>query len=181
MKAKIYTKTGDLGKTALVGGRRVSKSDLRLDAYGTVDELNSCIGIAATEVSPETVAILQKIQNALFNLGSRLACEDETMMAQLPTITDSHVRDLEEKMDAWEATLPALKNFILPGGCKGAAHLHLARTICRRAERLAVALNESTKIEPVLVIYLNRLSDFLFTLARKVNHDSQVADIAWQK
>lgn len=180
MKAKIYTKTGDAGQTGLVGGKRVSKTDPRLEAYGTVDELNSALGWAASLLPKGHAAasLVQEIQNALFNLGSRLACDDVEMMKHLPAITDSHVQSLEQKMDEWEAELPPLKNFILPGGSQAAAALHLARTICRRAERRSVTV---TNVEPVLLIYLNRLSDFLFLLARKVNADLGVKDITWQK
>jgi cob(I)alamin adenosyltransferase len=185
MKAKIYTKTGDQGQSALVGGRRVSKDDPRLEAYGTVDELNSCVGLAVSYLSNpamgETVAALQKIQNELFNLGSRLACEDEKILTKLPTITADHIGDLEKKMDLWESELEPLKNFILPGGTPAVAALHLARTICRRAERRALSLSKESALEPTLLIYLNRLSDFLFTLARKVNALAGVSDIPWEK
>lgn len=183
MKAKIYTKTGDAGQTGLVGGKRVSKSDPRLEAYGTVDELNSCVGWAVSLLpenhsgAQETAIWLKKIQNELFNLGSRLACDDAEMMKMLPSIGDPHIADMEKKMDEVEASLTPLKNFILPGGSPPAAALHLARTICRRAERRTLAL----KVEPILVVYLNRLSDFLFTPARKVNADLGKADVAWEK
>lgn len=180
MKAKIYTKTGDAGQTGLVGGKRVSKTDARLEAYGTVDELNSAVGLAVSLLPKghEAAALLQEIQNALFNLGSRLACDDAEMMKHLPMLTDSHVQSLEKKMDEWEAALEPLKNFILPGGSQASSALHLARTICRRAERRTLAV---IGIEPILIVYLNRLSDFLFTLARKVNADQNVKDITWQK
>jgi cob(I)alamin adenosyltransferase len=186
MKAKIYTKTGDQGKTALVGGSRVSKSDPRLEAYGTVDELNSALGIAVAELSgteygADAVTALQKIQNELFNLGSRLACVDEGMRTKLPHIESDQIMFMEEKMDLWEQTLPTLKNFILPGGSKAAAQLHLARTICRRAERATVTLAESAPIEANLIIYLNRLSDYLFTMARAMNQAAKAPDIEWTK
>ena len=179
MKAKIYTKTGDTGQTGLVGGRRVSKNDPRLEAYGTVDELNSCIGLAISLLPKENDAapLLKKIQNELFNLGSRLACDDAEMMKHLPAISDEQIRDMEKKMDTWESQLPPLKNFILPGGSQASSALHVARTICRRAERRTLALT----VEPILVVYLNRLSDFLFTIARKVNADLGEKDIAWEK
>jgi len=180
LKAKIYTKTGDQGQTGLVGGRRVSKKDPRLEAYGTVDELNSSIGLAISLLpkgTSETAALLKKIQNELFNLGSRLACDDAEMMKHLPIIAEDHVRVMESKMDEWESQLSPLKNFILPGGSQAAAALHMARTICRRAERGTVGL----PVEPILVIYLNRLSDFLFTMARKVNADLGEKDIPWEK
>jgi cob(I)alamin adenosyltransferase len=181
LKAKIYTKTGDTGQTALVGGRRVPKTDPRLDAYGTVDELNSCIGLAIAhlESSSPHIGLLQKIQNELFNLGSRLACDDLKLLSVLPGITDAQIHDLEIKMDEWESSLEKLKEFILPGGSTPAAALHLARTICRRAERLTLGIPEG--VEPIVVIYLNRLSDFLFTHARKINADLGVKDVTWKK
>lgn len=181
MKAKIYTKTGDKGQTGLVGGKRVSKNDPRLEAYGTVDELNSCVGLAISLLpkgkASEVAALLKKIQNELFNLGSRLACDDTEMMKHLPGITDEQVRAMETKMDEWENQLAPLKNFILPGGSPAASALHMARTICRRAERHTIALN----VEPTLVVYLNRLSDFLFTMARQVNAELGEKDVAWEK
>jgi cob(I)alamin adenosyltransferase len=179
LKAKIYTKTGDAGQTGLVGGRRVSKNDPRLEAYGTVDELNSSVGLAVSLLPKghEAAGILKKIQNELFNLGSHLACDDDEMKKHLPKITDEHIRDMETKMDTWESELAPLKNFILPGGSPAASALHVSRTICRRAERRTLAV----QVEPILVIYLNRLSDFLFTLARKVNADLGEKDIPWEK
>lgn len=179
MKAKIYTKTGDKGQTGLVGGKRVSKIDPRLEAYGSVDELNSSIGLAVSLLPKghDAARILKKIQNELFNLGSRLACDDEEMKKHLPAISNAQVQDMETKMDTWEAELSPLKNFILPGGSAAASALHVARTVCRRAERRTLAI----EAEPILGIYLNRLSDFLFTLARKVNADLGETDVPWEK
>lgn len=179
MKAKIYTKTGDAGQTGLVGGKRVSKTDVRLEAYGTVDELNSSLGLVVSLLPKghEAASLLFTIQNELFNLGSRLACDDAEMLKHLPMISEPQVQRLEKKMDEWESELEPLKNFILPGGTQAASALHLARTICRRAERRTLAVS----VEPILVVYLNRLSDFLFTLSRKVNADQGVKDVAWQK
>lgn len=185
MKAKIYTKTGDGGETALVGGQRCSKSHPRIEAYGTVDELNSVLGMAASALPRsgfhDRIVTLQKIQNELFNLGSRLACEDKKLLRDLPAITDAHIQDLEKHMDDWEGKMAPLTTFILPGGSSASATLHLARAICRRAERRALALHEKEPLEPNLLIYLNRLSDFLFMMARKINADLSINDIEWKK
>jgi cob(I)alamin adenosyltransferase len=182
LKAKIYTKTGDKGQTGLVGGKRVSKNDPRLEAYGTVDELNSCIGLAISLLpkgkASEIASLLKKIQNELFNLGSRLACDDAEMLKQLPAIDDSQITAMEKMMDVWEGKLAPLKNFILPGGSQASAALHMARTVCRRAERRTLAVSG---VEPKLIVYLNRLSDFLFTMARQVNAELGEKDIPWEK
>jgi cob(I)alamin adenosyltransferase len=187
--AKIYTRTGDKGKTSLVSGTRVSKAHLRLDTYGTVDELNSVIGVlrveAAGELGKHTELgsldqFLHEIQNDLFNVGSQLACEDAAMRGQLPNIGPDTVAHLEEKMDEFSALLAPLKNFIIPGGSRSAAFAHVARTVCRRAERLCVALAEAgEEIDPVLVQYLNRLSDFMFVLARHLNRLMGVSEPTW--
>ncbi len=185
---KIYTRTGDKGKTSLIGGTRVSKSHLRLETYGTVDELNSLIGVViATIDRPEPLLslqrFLQRIQSDLFDLGSHLACEDVKLREKLPLIREDHIVELEQKMDSFSESLPCLKNFILPGGCVASAHAHVARTVCRRAERLCVALSESQTdgqdVEPVIIRYLNRLSDFLFVLARSLNRDAKSDEILW--
>ncbi len=185
---KIYTRTGDKGKTSLIGGTRVSKSHLRLETYGTVDELNSVIGVVIATIDPpepflSLQSFLHRIQSDLFDLGSHLACEDATLREKLPLIHEQHITELEEKMDAFSEALPPLKNFILPGGCVASAHAHVARTVCRRAERLCVALSESQTdgpdVEPVIIRYLNRLSDFLFVLARTLNWDAKADEILW--
>lgn len=186
MKAKIYTKTGDQGKTALIGGHRVLKTDARLNAYGTIDELNSSLGLAVALLredhrNDDLASKLELIQNQLFNLGSQLACESDDMRKQLPNILPSHVEELERDMDNWEPLLPELTQFILPGGTLAGAQLHVARTICRRAERLTVALAETTHVDGLLVVYLNRLSDFLFLAARLVNHRLKVTETVWRK
>lgn len=185
---KIYTRTGDQGKTSLIGGTRVSKGHLRLETYGTIDELNSSIGVVlATMDQPEPYLslkpFLERVQSDLFDIGSHLACEDANLRAKLPLIHEAHVAELEAKMDAFSASLPALKNFILPGGCPAAAHAHVARCVCRRAERLCVALSESltdgSDVEPLIIRYLNRLSDFLFVLARTLNWDAKTDEVLW--
>lgn len=190
MKAKIYTKTGDKGQTSLVGGARVSKSNPRLSAYGTLDELNSVIGIIRSQIGlnpslqefgRQVDASLQIIQNNLFNIGSHLACEDQKLMAELPNLSAGAITSLEAEMDRWETELSPLRNFILPGGSVLAAHAHLARTVARRAERETVALSDAHSIESDHIIYLNRLSDWLFLLARQFNRRLGHADLQWIK
>jgi cob(I)alamin adenosyltransferase len=187
--AKIYTRTGDKGKTSLVGGARVSKAHLRLDTYGTVDELNSVIGVlriqarAELQEHAEFAALDQflfEIQNDLFNVGSQLACGDAAMREQLPNIAPDTVANLEKKMDEFSVLLSPLKNFIIPGGSLASAHAHVARTVCRRAERLCVALTETgEQVDPSLIQYLNRLSDFMFVLARHLNRLLGVTEPTW--
>lgn len=189
MKAKIYTKTGDKGQTSLVGGARVAKSDPRLEAYGTVDELNSVLGLLRASLPAAGLAkwgtridaSLQAVQNNLFNIGSHLACADENLRPALPQLTSAHVQALENDMDSWEKELPQLTNFILPGGGTPAAYAHLARTVCRRAERACVRLQENAAISELHLIFLNRLSDWLFLLARRCNHELKISDKNWTK
>ena len=179
---KIYTKTGDNGETGLFGGERVSKDSLRISAYGTVDELNSFIGLATTEVRDEDVKkILLKIQNQLFVVGSDLATpEDEkTKKLSIQRTPASYYIDIEKVIDEYDEQLEELRNFILPGGSKGAALLHVCRTICRRAEREVVALKNLVTIGENIVIFLNRLSDLLFVLSRFENKVSNHPDTIW--
>ncbi len=179
---KIYTKTGDLGKTGLGSGKRVDKFHPRIECYGTVDELNSVLGLAAAHLqSKEDVDIVHKIQNQLFNLGSIVACDSLAKQKLLPQITPDHITALEQHIDRFTEKLPPLRNFILPGGSAAAATIHVARCICRRAERLAFALNRKSKLPKTLLIYLNRLSDFLFVFARFVNQRDLIADLEWRK
>ncbi len=180
---KIYTKTGDKGKTSLVSGNRVSKSDLRIETYGTIDELNSHIGlIAAHEKCPENLSkILTALQNKLFDLGSQFANDDPKLQTQLPDILETDIRFLEQKIDEYTGQIPPLKAFILPGGHSLVAQTHIARTVCRRAERLAVQLAASQPIPNEHIKYLNRFSDFLFVLARKMALDLNVEEIKWQQ
>jgi cob(I)alamin adenosyltransferase len=180
---KIYTKTGDSGQTGLFGGPRVSKDDPRIEAYGTVDELNSVLGLARAATLPGDIDLLiARIQNDLFSVGAELATPkpDATGMR---IIQSAHIEALERAIDHYESSLEPLKQFILPGGTPAAAALHLARTVCRRAERRVITLikqpGESVSAE--IVIYLNRISDLLFVLARAVNRQCGVADIPWQK
>jgi cob(I)alamin adenosyltransferase len=176
---KIYTKTGDDGTTALLGNIRVPKFDPRIEAYGTIDELNAIIGWTAS--SSDTLrTILKPVQDELFVIGSILACPDASKSTNLPTLSDSSITRLEQEIDAADAVLPPLKNFILPGGSEPASRLHIARTVCRRAERLAVEVASTHFVPPAIVIYLNRLSDWLFVQARLANHLLQFPDIPWQ-
>ena len=181
---KIYTKTGDAGETGLFGGERVSKSSIRIEAYGTVDELNSFIGLTLIEIKSESVKnLLLKIQNQLFILGSDLATpkNPRTQKLKIQRVTPKFYKDIEKAIDHYDAQLTSLKNFILPGGSKSAALLHVCRTVARRAERNAVALNNTVKIGSNIIIFLNRLSDLFFVLARYENQISGVSDIKWNK
>jgi cob(I)alamin adenosyltransferase len=182
---KIYTKTGDAGETGLFGGDRVPKDDLRVRAYGEVDEANAAIGLAtALEPASFESAVLQTIQRDLFTIGAELATPDPDKMAKGlarsgPKIGAPEVSALEAVIDAHEAKLKPLKNFILPGGTTKAAAFHLARTVCRRAERAVVALSREQKINAAIIHYLNRLSDLLFVLARATNAQAGRPDITW--
>jgi len=180
---KIYTKTGDLGETGLFTGPRVRKDDPRIEAYGTVDELNAVLGLVRCEELPvEIDALIAGIQHTLFDLGAELATPDPASRGT-DLVSVGHIEALEVAIDNYEAGLPPLKAFILPGGATGAAWLHLARTVCRRAERHVVTLmgEENAELSPQVLIYLNRLGDLLFVLARAVNHTAGHGDIAWQK
>jgi cob(I)alamin adenosyltransferase len=178
---KVYTRTGDDGTTGLGGGQRVGKDTLRIEAYGTVDELNSVIGVALAGGLNEAIAgPLGAVQNELFHLGSDLCIlEEDKAKMPVPRIEERHVVALEKLMDRLSEELPPLENFILPGGTAGAAHLHVARTVCRRAERLVVALSRREAIGPWALRYLNRLSDALFVMARHENKRRGVPDVLW--
>lgn len=185
---KIYTKTGDRGETGLFGGERVPKDHPRIVAYGDVDELNSVIGFVRScqdkvkaEVQVELDNDLKKIQNDLFNLGAMLATPDAKRLKGKDFVTEQDAVFLEEAIDRLESELKPLQTFILPGGHECAARLHMARTICRRAERHVVVLAAKETIDPNVIIYLNRLSDFLFVLARWVNQRQGVGDSVWEK
>jgi cob(I)alamin adenosyltransferase len=182
---KIYTRTGDDGTTGLIGGSRVQKSDPRIDCYGTVDELNAALGLAAVCAAGSAAALapwLLAVQNDLFVIGSHLATPDDSTHKQsLPQLNDMAVSRLETQIDATEAALPPLHNFILPGGTELSARIHLARTICRRAERLLVSFSQQQPVPPIIVTYLNRLSDWLYVQARWANHVQGVEDVLWVK
>ena len=184
---KIYTKAGDGGLTRLVGGQKVRKDSLRIETYGTVDELSACLGLARTALgepggpaeAAELDGVLRRVQNELFNLGSDLATLAEDRHPQQPVVEERHVTALEREIDGWNEHLPELRSFVLPGGGWVAAYLHLARTVCRRAERLAVALAAAEPIGTQVVPYLNRLSDALFVMARYENRYRGISDTTW--
>lgn len=178
---KIYTKTGDKGTTALIGGARVPKFDERIEAYGTVDELNSWIGlIRDQEIDTHTIEILLEIQDRLFTLESLLAKGPDSDGIALPKLEEEDIVQLEKEIDKMNEVLPILKSFILPGGSPVVSYCHLARTVCRRAERLSIKMTEKYPVEPINVKYLNRLSDYLFVLARKLGQDSGATETLWK-
>jgi len=179
---KIYTKTGDAGQTGLFGGTRVSKASLRVQAYGEIDETNSAVGWARVEIlDPDLDAVLNQIQNDLFEVGAELgSTDDRKKKGAMPLIVEAQVVNLERAIDKYEEGPPALTSFVLPGGSECAARFHLARCICRRAERSLVALGEQEALRGELFRYINRLSDLLFVLARHANHVAGVEDIPWK-
>jgi cob(I)alamin adenosyltransferase len=179
---RIYTKSGDEGMTGLGGGRRVSKDSVRVSAYGTVDELNSTIGVAlAMGLTDRLASELGAIQNELFDLGSDLCWpEDDERRGAIPTVQPRHVEKLEGLIDEFNAVVGPLTNFLLPGGSPGAAQLHVARTVCRRAERAAITLSHEEPIGELVLPYLNRLSDALFVMARYENHERGIAEPLWK-
>ena len=179
---KIYTRTGDAGGTALFGGTRVSKADPRVAAYGDVDELNACLGVvrAQGELADDLVELIDRLQKDCFAIGARLADPAEKIADRVTkvAVTDADIRRLEEWIDRLQAELPPLRRFILPGGRRAGALLHLSRTVCRRAERSIVALGEN-RVEATVLAYVNRLSDLLFVLARVANHRAGQPDVEW--
>jgi len=181
MPFRIYTKTGDTGETGLFGGSRVLKSHARVDAYGTVDELNAFIGLLHDSLDDEPVReLLRQIQHRLFSIGATLASDPAGEYAVPTDIRDTDISLLENSMDAMDEHLPELKNFILPGGYPTVSLCHVCRTVCRRAERLVVALHEHDPVEPAVIQYLNRLSDYFFILARYLGHRAGAAEIIWK-
>jgi cob(I)alamin adenosyltransferase len=179
---KIYTKTGDEGKTSLFGGKRVEKNHIRLEAYGTIDELNSVLGVSSSFNNDELVKkTINDIQNSLFRVGSELATPEEVKSKAIVSISPEEINNIEKVIDDIELKLNPLKNFILPGGSKLAAFLHLARTVCRRAERKIIELDLNESINPDILVYINRLSDLLFVLARFANHLSSTPEIEWKQ
>lgn len=178
---KIYTKTGDSGETGLYGGRRIPKDAKRVEAYGTIDELNACIGVAESQIQDvETRSLLSRIQNELFDLGADLATPDKHPKAESLRISSDLTTSLERFIDRFQEILPPMTHFILPGGSVGGAALHLARTVCRRGERCVVNLAKTESINPEILRYLNRLSDLLFVLARLVNYQSETPEPFWR-
>lgn len=182
---RVYTRGGDLGETSLIGGDRVSKSALRLECYGTVDETNATVGLviealATSAAGPHLVPILRRVQHELFNLGTGLATPDPEMRTKLPRIEQRHIDALERDIDGVNDDLPALKSFVLPGGGWPSAYLHLARTVCRRCERLVVALAATEDADALAIQYLNRLSDALFVWGRWCVHKDGHAEPLWE-
>jgi cob(I)alamin adenosyltransferase len=182
MSLKIYTKTGDKGTTSLIGGTKVLKSDLRIEAYGTIDELNSYVGLCRDLLKEESSGkILREVQDRLFTIGSSLACDpDKEPKMQIPDLKEEDVVLLEKEIDGMNEVLPEMKNFILPGGHSTVSHLHIARCVCRRAERCCVRLQENEKENSMILKYLNRLSDYLFVLARFTSHLLKVQEMPWK-
>ena len=183
MSSKIYTKTGDKGKTSLIGGTKVSKSDLRIETYGTVDELNSHIGLV-TDYTPDEHQrdILKQVQDRLFVIGSSLACDpDKETGMHIPDLNEEDIILLEKEIDSMNERLPPMKHFILPGGHAAVSSTHIARCVCRRTERLCVNMQQDELfVEPLIIKYVNRLSDYLFVLARFTAQDLHVPEVIWQ-
>ena len=183
MSVKIYTKTGDTGNTSLIGGTKVPKSHVRIEAYGTVDELNSYIGLLNDHIQHEpTKLILKEIQDRLFTIGSSLACDpDKELKMKIPDLQEEDIKLLEQEIDLMNEALPEMKSFILPGGHVAVSTAHVVRCVCRRAERNCVAMQQlETFVEPLVIKYLNRLSDYLFVLARFIGHQLNVSEIPWK-
>jgi len=179
--SKIYTKTGDKGMTSLVGGTRISKDHLKIETYGTVDELNSWIGVLRD--SPENASrkdILKEIQDRLFTLGADLAAEPEQTKRKIPDLFESDIELLEREMDKMNEEIPPLKAFVLPGGHQSVSFAHVARTVCRRAERHVIRLSREEEVNPMIIQYLNRLSDYLFVVSRKITQELQTEEVAWK-
>lgn len=179
---KIYTKNGDRGQTDLIGGKKVSKHDLRIECYGTVDELNSTLGVVISMLPGRSPLkkVLLEVQDRLFVVGSLLAKDHAGSRVRLPQLKDKDVLFLESEIDRMTVELPVLKSFILPGGSQTASFCHLARSVCRRAERRVVALSKKSKVDRLIIVYLNRLSDYLFVLARFVNRQKRIKDVFWK-
>jgi cob(I)alamin adenosyltransferase len=183
MALKIYTKTGDKGKTSLIGGTKVAKSHIRIESYGTIDELNSFIGLLNDHLTDShSKSILGEVQDRLFTIGSSLACDPEKEPGmKIPDLKEADVLLLEKEMDEMNAALPPMKSFILPGGDVAVSTAHITRCICRRAERICVNMTENNLfVEPLVIKYLNRLSDYLFVLARFTGHQLNVPEIPWK-
>lgn len=178
---KIYTKTGDDGTTALLGGTRVLKSDLRIEAYGTVDELNSYIGLLRDmEVNFSRKELLKEIQDRLFTIGATLASDKRKPNLKIPPLFEADIELLEKEIDNMNAELPEMRYFVLPGGHIHVSQCHIARAVCRRTERLVISLKESEPVEDIILRYLNRLSDFLFVLSRKIGQELGVEEVFWK-
>jgi cob(I)alamin adenosyltransferase len=178
---KIYTKTGDKGLTSLIGGTRVPKHHIRIEAYGTVDELNSYVGLVRDQLSDaHDTAILLEIQDKLFTIGSTLASDPGKSKMKLPQLKEEDVLLLEQEMDKMNEKLPEMRSFVLPGGHTTVSYCHIARCVCRRAERCTIHLAETSFVAEIVVKYLNRLSDYLFVLSRKLSHELNAVEIPWK-
>jgi len=183
MSLKIYTKTGDLGNTSLIGGTKISKANIRIETYGTIDELNSYIGLVGDHCKDEhSKNILKEIQDRLFTIGSSLACDPEKeIKMSIPDLKETDIELLEKEIDVMNEKLPEMKHFILPGGHISVSTTHVARCVCRRAERWCVNMQEQNLfVDPLIIKYLNRLSDYLFVLARYVGHLLKIDEITWR-
>ncbi len=181
MAFKVYTKTGDKGQTSLIGGTRVPKHHIRIESYGTVDELNSYIGlIRDQEINSEIKTVLIEIQDRLFTIGSSLASDPEKSKMKIPDLREEDVLFLEKEIDKMDETLPEMKSFVLPGGHTTVSFCHIARCVCRRAERLTIQLSETSFVDELVIKYLNRLSDYLFVLSRKLTQDLNAKEIPWK-
>ena len=178
---KVYTKTGDKGSTSLVGGARVKKNDARIEAYGTVDELLAFVGLLRDSLK-DTVVIKQliQIQNDLMVCASHLAAENKFVLQKMPELGEEQIKFLEKAIDAMDEVLPPLSSFVLPGGSVTLSYCHVCRTICRRAERRIFSISEQENVTEILLKYVNRLSDYLFVLSRKLSHDLRVEEIQWK-
>lgn len=178
---KIYTKTGDKGQTSLIGGTRVPKHHIRIEAYGTIDELNSHIGlIRDQQMDDHSKRMLVEIQDRLFTIGSSLASDPEKSKMKIPDLKETDIELLEKEMDKMNELLPEMRSFILPGGHTTVSYCHIARCVCRRAERLTIHLSENSLVAELVIKYLNRLSDYLFVLSRKLSHDLNAEEIPWK-
>ncbi len=178
---KVYTRTGDKGTTALIGGKRVKKYNDRIEAYGTADELTAYVGLIRDSITDANIKDqISVIQNNLMVLGGELAAADDFDLSKIPTVKSHYIVWLEQRIDEFEEELPPLRAFVLPGGHLSVSHCHVARTICRRTERKTIYLAEEHKISPLLIQYLNRLSDYLFVLSRKLSKDFNVDEILWE-
>lgn len=180
-KSIVYTRTGDKGTTSLVGGKRVSKTDPRIESYGTIDELNSFIGLLATEITDtDDLEFLKFVQHKLFNIGSYLATDQENTELNIESqVTDENIHRIEKEIDRIDAALPRMTNFVLPGGSRSAALAHVCRTVCRRGERCIYALNTTIETDKNVLIFINRLSDYLFVLSRKLCIAANGGEIIW--
>jgi cob(I)alamin adenosyltransferase len=179
--SKIYTKTGDNGSTSLVGGTRLPKDHIKIEAFGSVDELNAWIGVLSDVSENESrKSFLKEIQDRLFTIGSTLASEEEYNKSKLPELYESDIEVLENAMDEYNEEIPPLRSFVLPGGHTLVSQTHVARTVCRRAERHVIRLSHEEAVEPLIIKYLNRLSDYLFVLSRKITHEQKTEEVAWR-